>query len=635
MNIASARRLFLLLFVFLGCQITRAQSTIALLIPDSLKANAHSVIRLYEETFFVKNPSEATQKYHYIITILDQRGQDNATVSVFHDKHVKINDMEAVIYDAFGKQVKKMRRADIVDINYVSSGSLFEDNKIKTADLKYANYPYTIEVTYEITTSNLLFFPKFFPQSDAGTAVEKAQLDIIVPDDVGLRYKALNGISSPLVTENGFMRTYHWELKNLIVKTSEDYSPENAKLGPGVLTAPNSFELEKTAGSMKTWKELGAFHYNLNKDRDILSAVAVDEAKKLVANEKDLAQKVKKIYEFVQGRTRYVSIQLGIGGWQTFEANTVADKGYGDCKALSNYTKALLRAVGIPAYQALVDADEPDQFIDFPCQNFNHVILCVPAQKDTIWLECTSQTQAFGYLSDFTEDRYVLLLTPDGGKITRTPLYKPSDNRQFRNLKVKMEDSGDAFVDVTTEYSGVQQDSRSNVIHQLGAKDQKEWLYKKIRIPSFEINTFEFKEKKDRVPVVNEKLSLLVRQYGSKSGNRMFINPNLLTTWTTALANAPKRKNDIELQMGFIDTDTVEISIPTEFKFEHTPSPLKIETKFGTYEISTLVKDNKVYYFRKMVMQKGTYPPTASTELADFFKKIIKADKSQIVLVKN
>ena len=629
-------RKILLSFCLYGLVLSaNAQVYVAATIPDSMKANAHSVMRLYEETFTVKNAGEATHKFHYIVTVLDERGQDYATVSVFHDKHTKIIDMEAVIYDASGKQIKKMKRGDIVDVSYGSGGSLFDDNKIKTADLKYANYPYTIEVTEEISTQNLLFFPKFFPQRDASTTVENAKFEIIVPDEVGLRFKTLNGMTAPVISDNNGVKSYFWSLKNLVVRTPEDLSTQYAKYGPGVMTTPDFFELENIKGGMKSWKELGLFHYTLNKDRDVLSSEAEAEIKKLVANEKDITQKVKKIYEFVQGRTRYVSIQLGIGGWQTFEARTVSDKGYGDCKALSNYTKALLKAAGIPAYQALVDADEPDQFLDFPCQNFNHVILCVPVPKDTIWLECTSQTGSFGYLGDFTGDRHALLLTPEGGKLVKTPTYKPSDNRQFRNLKIKMEESGDATVSVLAEYSGTQQDNRSGVIHNLGVKDQKEWLYKRIKISSFEINSFELTQKKAKVPIVNEKLSLSIRQYGSKSGNRIFVNPNLLTPWTMTLANTQKRKADIEWKMGFVDADTVEITIPTGYKFEYTPSPLKIETKFGKYEISTLVKDDKVLYFRKMLMDKGLYPASASIEIADFFKKIIKADKSQIVLVKN
>ena len=97
----------ILTLLLLRSIVVQAQNYAASTIPDSLKANAHSVLRLYEETFHVKNVGEATYRIHSVVTVLDSRGQQNAVIAVGHDKMTKINDMEAVVYDATDKQVKK------------------------------------------------------------------------------------------------------------------------------------------------------------------------------------------------------------------------------------------------------------------------------------------------------------------------------------------------------------------------------------------------------------------------------------------------------------------------------------------------------------------------------------------------
>ncbi len=63
----------------------------------------------------------------------------------------------------------------------------------------------------------------------------------------------------------------------------------------------------------------------------------------------DKRQKVFALYDYLQKNTRYISVQLGIGGWQPFPADYVATKRYGDCKALSNFMVALLKEAGIKA----------------------------------------------------------------------------------------------------------------------------------------------------------------------------------------------------------------------------------------------------------------------------------------------
>ncbi|MDP4989490.1 MAG: DUF3857 domain-containing protein, partial [Polaribacter sp.] len=108
----------------------------------------------------------------------------------------------------------------------------------------------------------------------------------------------------------------------------------------------------------------------------------------------------------MQQKTRYISVQIGIGGWEPIAANLVDDVGYGDCKGLTNYTKALLDVADVTAYYTVVYADDRiDVDKDFSSLQGNHVILNIPNNGKDVWLECTSQTMPFGFLGDFTDDR--------------------------------------------------------------------------------------------------------------------------------------------------------------------------------------------------------------------------------------
>lgn len=105
---------------------------------------------------------------------------------------------------------------------------------------------------------------------------------------------------------------------------------------------------------------------------------------------------------------------------------------------------SLLKEVCIQSHYTLVRAGEGESYMlkDFPYNPFNHIILCVPFQKDTMWLECTNQTIPAGYLGDFTDDRYVLLIREEGGKLVKTPRYTREQNLQVRYSTGKIDPTG-------------------------------------------------------------------------------------------------------------------------------------------------------------------------------------------------
>jgi transglutaminase-like putative cysteine protease len=286
---------------------------------------------------------------------LDEQGLENAHVLVFYDKLTKVNELEGILYDATGEKVKKLKNDDIKDGSANSEGTLFSDNRYKYGEFKYAIFPFTVEFTYTITNKNMLFYPSFYPQEDEeNMRVESSLFKVKMPTGMELRYKLLNGMSKPTIEDIDGGKTYTWAVKGLKHYENEPYAPQWVQKGMGVLTAPNEFETEGFKGSAKTWKELGDFDNLLAKNRDILPDNVKQEVQQLVAGITDPVLKTKKIYEYMQAKTRYISIQLGIGGWQPFEAKQVAEKGYGDCKALSNYTKALLKSVGIESLYASI-----------------------------------------------------------------------------------------------------------------------------------------------------------------------------------------------------------------------------------------------------------------------------------------
>jgi hypothetical protein len=249
-------------------------------------------------------------------------------------------------------------------------------------------------------------------------------------------------------------------------------------------------------------------------------------------------------------------------------------------------------------------------------------------------LECTSQTNPFGYQGTFTGNREALMITNTGAKVVRTTQYSADQNIQSRTVDVQMDLKGNATAKVRTTYTGIQyeNDNLDGVLnHQ--SDDQKKWVLETTAIPSFDLVSFKMENRKSKIPtaVVNTDLSL--QRLATVSGKRLFLTPNLLNKSTDIPEKVESRKSDVELRMPFIDYDTVVYHLPDGIYPEFTPETIKHTSRFGEYEAQFKIEQNKLTYIRRMKMKDGVYPKESYNELIEFKKNVNKADNIKVVFV--
>ena len=614
-------------------------------IPRALREGAHAVLRADDEVVTIKSAGRLVHTVHRVVTVLDAAGDDLGRQMVSYDALRSLSYLRGAVYDASGHQLHQLRAAEIHDQGMGSSGGSFmTDVRVKYADLRQPQAPYTVEFDYEIVSDNTLFYPDWQPQAEEGVAVQAASFRVVTPTALPLRYQERQLPASNAVAHSsaGGQETYQWQLADLPAVDDEETAPPLTDRTPAVVLAPGTFEVQGHKGTATTWQSFGQWNYELNAGRDVLPPATLAKVVALVKNAPDARARAQRVYEMLQGSTRYISVQLGLGGWQTFPASAVATNGYGDCKALSNYTKALLAAADVPAYVALVGAgsDETDLRADFPSSQFNHAILCVPPAKgsptDTLWLECTSQTEAFGYMGSFTGNRHALLLTPQGGQLVATPRYGAAQNRRERRLDLFLDATGGATATARTLRTGQEQDLYAQLLHELGSLEQKKYVTDHLKLPTFTLTRFNLTAAPaGPLPGVVETLGLALPGFAQPTGRRVFINPNLLSRLPALPAQVGERQSALWLPQASLFTDTVRLHLPVGFRAETLPTAVKFGTAYGTYanQYQTL-PDGTVQYIRRLELKRGQMPKTAYAGYLDFRRKISIADKAQIVLLK-
>ncbi|RSK40870.1 DUF3857 domain-containing protein [Hymenobacter perfusus] len=610
----------------------------------ALRENAHAVVRHQEETLLVKSVGRTVETTRRAVTILDEAGSRWASELVYYSQLNSISYFRGAVYDATGRQLRQLRAQDIRDISLSDGFSLASDARGRVADLSQPTYPYTVEFEYEVVSDNPLFYSTWRPQPMEQLSVEQASFKVLMPAGLALRYQEARlpaGTAQAKHTQ-GSQEIYEWQVHDLAAREEEADAPPVAELTPAVFTAPAEFEVQGHAGRLSTWADLSRWTYELNAGRDELPPALKAGMVALVQGETDERARIRKVYQFLQANTRYISVQLGLGGWQTFPASSVAANGYGDCKALTNYCKALLGAAGIQAYAALVRAgsDEQDIRTDFPSSQFNHVVLCVPltkaARPDTVWLECTSQTNPFGYMGGFTGNRHALLLLPEGGKLIPTPRYGAAENRRERLADVVLDANGNATATLRTLRTGLEYDAVSGVAG-LELAEQKKYIGNRLALANFTLNKVSFRHSAPgaAVPGLTENLTLTLPGLAPPSGKRVFLAPNLLSRLPAPQATVGERQGELWLDHALTQLDTVQLHLPASLRPEQLPAPVQLSTRFGTYssQLQTL-PDGTIRYIRRLELPRTRFARTDYPAYLEFRRKISAADKAQIVLLK-
>ncbi|MEO3405912.1 DUF3857 domain-containing transglutaminase family protein [Mucilaginibacter sp. CAU 1740] len=606
---------------------------IASTIPDSLKEDANSVVRYSSDEVTVKGPGKMMTRHHAIITVLNEKGDGAAFLPLFYDKKFSsIDDAQMLVYNAAGTMIKKYRKSDFYDRAAIDGISIVTDDRVLLVEHTISIYPTTIEIIYETDRNSYLDLGEWNIQTRE-RSVQNADYTFFVNPAVGFRYMNKNINIKPEKSAVGELEKYTWHVKNLKAIKPED-DAEAWQVMPKIMFAANSFQFGGIPGDISTWQNYGKWQQALNADICTLSPERIEEIKKMTADIKTDKEKAKFLYQYMQQNMRYVSIQLGIGGLKPFPATFVDQKKYGDCKALSNYMYALLKAVNIPSYYAIINAGANEEPADpsFPSDPFNHIILCVPFKGDTTWLECTNMQKSFGKLGSFTENRYALLVTDDGGKLVKTPRSNDADNQFNAEAHIILDADGGAKAQLKILTTGGYRDDYIGLAA-LKTDEQKQYLIRRLNMKQPSI--FEFKPSTDKDGTKEVDIDLIYDKFCDvAAGNKQFYKPRVFDIWQATMPVLEKRKSDYFFEIPMLKTCVTTIDLPAGFEIDALPTDQSLKFTYGTYDVKYVydAAKNQVISTTKFNLKNHVIPAAKYNEMQVYMDAIAKAQNKKLVI---
>lgn len=580
-----------------------------LLLTASLVAHGQNVIVLDASTQVVcSSVKKATVTNRRVYKLLNEHSEWASQFMETCTKQEKLTSFEATVTDETGKVIKTIKKGDLRRTEV--SSEMASDIYTMYYDYTAPRFPVTIEFKWTTEMDgSVLMFPAFVPAEGYDVQVDKATYILTAPAEMKCRFKVLNGNIAVSKSNDGKNDRFTAEVRDMKHIESEPVCESANKVLPMVYFAPSQFEYLGYNGNASTWRDFGAWIHTLREDRSQLSPETQAMIHAMTDTCTSARSRLAVLYNYLEKTTRYVSIQLGIGGMQPFAADDVCRTGFGDCKGLSNYMCAMLECVGITPLYAIISTHDDKLHSDFSSANqFNHAIAGALIDGDTIWLECTNPKLPLGYIHDDIAGHQALLITAEGGKVVTLPKYTAKQNLQNTRLDVKLEPSGAASMHFVQKSENSQYDNNMYLVY-LEERDKRIAVQKRMLSPGITLDQLSITEEKTpfTTPIITIDAQAQTPRYASAMGTRLLVPVNTLRESSKPRDMKDTRKLPVEL-VGYFDVDTITVSIPEGYAVEALPNPVEVSNKIGAFSTVTTADGTTVTTVTKRLMNAGVYP---------------------------
>ena len=583
-------------------------------------AQAPAEVLSYSGSYEMKSPTEARYEVHLQVLVKDANGIGAATFSEFTDEFKTLSSFSGSITSG-GKVVKKLRKQDV--ITQLQTASLAEKTYLNVYE-PAASFPFIVEYDYTLDYRKAIAtFPTFFPVPDFDIPLRQADYTLSVPASIPVRYKA--SLEPVRRTEKG-REIYTWQFRDILATPEESGMPDALEWAPYVYACPAHFEYAGTSGSQESWKEIGAWNYGILPGDTALPEAVRRDISALVSGLDSDVDKLRAIYGYLKEHTRYVSIQLGIGGYVPASPEQVAATGFGDCKALSFYMKQLLAQAGILSDYALVSTRRKDLLADYASLGqMDHALLRVPLQQDTLWVECTNPSLPLGYAHSDVAGHQALLVLPEGGELVRIPDYPGQTGRDEMVIQVDLSRDGSAALSVR-ETARLDMSEPYVDFRSLKPADIQRKLLSGLQchpdhfvFNGLNDNFTRYEGVPGYVPEVQLSYAFDSQDLARISADRMFVK---LSPYARSLSyQKTARRHDFVVKHGCVFTDSITLTLPEGYDVEFLPEEVSRSTKLADFSFRAEASGRTVTLDFVLTVRAGRISPGEY----DAFRELVKA----------
>jgi hypothetical protein len=606
-------------------QMNRCTIVILLLLSYQISAQEYDAELIQDYTNVLVEKGTVVREVQKKIKINSRNGEIYCKVSLPFSPLLKLSSIKANISDKNGIVVRKLKKSEISIKHSISDLSFYEDDMLKFFTLKHNSYPYYVNYSYKLEYKNYIDFIDWDPILSYSLPTLDAKLTLQVSSNECIRIRTRK-VDPPQIVEAEGLVNYTWNTSYDDIIKGEYFSSPPGESVPSIRITPEKFHFE-IDGTTTGWVDYGNWQHEINEglsDLPLSEIISINEA---VADVESIREKVKILYNKLQDETRYINISIETGGLKPYPASYVAEKKYGDCKALSNYFKSVLSEIGVESFYAKVYAGSRVHSVDtnFVAPQFNHIVLMVPVAQDTLWLDCTSDNP-FSYIGTFIQNRLAFIIDKDNSHFVKIPQMKVEDVLQSKKLAI----SRGAENTSTTDFIVMNRGKSYEQLMSLFLNVNKSTCQNILR-SSFVDYGFDPIDISLITPLRDSKSIELKYNASSTQVIRKFGSEHVLTIpqFQFPLFEDPEsRKRTVQIDYPIFEMDTIIFKLNNSEKIASKTGDFELKSKFGSYSSKSEIIENNLLIYKSLLLFPGVVKMEEYPAFYEFANKIHRADSN-------
>jgi len=408
--------------------------------PQEIESGAVILKKEWRVTLDAQN--RAHEKLYYLIAVLnDEAAVDYSQFTFAKNAFFRKQQLDfAVAYTADGS--KKSVHKDAIQLKSANIPNSYDDTKLLQFSIPSVAPGTFIELQLSAEQirsalpgawADKIYFYSWHGSGDMKKMrfdpVRETVVKIDVPEGAALQYKLHNAAIAPDISTADGRTTYQWVARNLPrVKAESGTAISYSEIMPWL-----------NLSTLKAWKPVSDVMYKAYRDAaepsEAIRKLALKITEKAVSDE----EKIKALYYYMDKNIKYIFAHLGRGGYVPHRSQEIMNQMYGDCKDQTTLLISMLKAVGIEAYPALLNAAEdivkPETLPNL--RMFNHVIVYVPKYK--MWIDTTGTHFTFPGIPWNLGNKVAFVLNGSGGEFRTIP---ERFNRSEVKVSIDISDDG-------------------------------------------------------------------------------------------------------------------------------------------------------------------------------------------------